>query len=206
MALHLCLLVGQFVILHLKTEITHRLLDTTIASPHYHLQHAVMVMSLQECWQQIITMFLDDQYMRHYLTVSEALEHLPVILSLQELKFILDSVARFRHSEFKAWLTRLVGRLKDKPSHHITQTRTKFVFQQIQNEARLLSAPAGSTSNISGSWNKGGIFPTVMAGSPVSLKGSLDSRVKSLGSWNKPVSQPAIISLCFNQQYFSGDL
>lgn len=78
---------------------------------------------------------------------------LPVILSLQELKFILDPVTRFCHSEFKAWLTRLVGRLKD--SHHINQTqlhpsRTKYVFQQTENETRANAAPAGNTANISG--------------------------------------------------------
>lgn len=66
-----------------------------------------------------------------------------MILSLQELKLVLDPVARFRHGEFKARLTRLVGRLKD--SRHIDQTqlhpaRTKFVFPQTLSEARARSA------------------------------------------------------------------
>lgn len=64
MALHLCLLIGQFVILHLKTEITHRLSDTTFALPFYSLQLAVIFMALARsagnkffCWGCVFFLF-----------------------------------------------------------------------------------------------------------------------------------------------------
>lgn len=158
-ALHLCLLVGQFVILHLKTEITQDFRNYISSTSTCSYIHA----SLQVGCEQF---FLDNQHMHYWWNTDlfffwcAALFNrvrtfwlLPVILSLQELKFILDSVARLCHSEFKAWLTRLVGRLKD--SHH-TSIKLNYIpwepnlfCSKTQSEAQMHSAPAGSTSNIS---------------------------------------------------------
>lgn len=169
MALHLCLLIGQFVILHLKTEITHRHLDTAISSSfnmqlHSHLSlKALMTFSfwlndqcMQHWWNRQTSTYSGA---KHYVTISESLEHYLWYWACRNWNSSLilshDSATVNLKPGWPGWWGAWKTTITSIKLNYIPR-EAKFVFQ------RTHSAPAGSTSNISGPVNRGGgIFPIV---------------------------------------------
>lgn len=80
---------------------------------------------LQICWvggtrgKQVTTSDANKEKQRDPVTQWTCWAHLPVILSLQEAKFLFYPIARLSYSEFE-WLARLVRALKRKGSSHIS--------------------------------------------------------------------------------------
>lgn len=104
-ALHLRLLIGQFVVFHFKTTMTDN-------SGMFFRQFKQTLCAYFVTVSKTISANLACQQRENDLLCS--LHESPVILGLEELEFIFNPVTRLRYSKFEARLAGLMWSLKGK--------------------------------------------------------------------------------------------